>query len=536
MLITLSLIVAFYYKVGLPDVVDIVFAVYAIFIASLFADNLNSMMILFTALPHMLYAQNTFTPFLVGFAGLLQIRRIGLKKRIYQALTFLVTTGISMIVTSLFSETYLRFVSFAVLVVFLYMFLRYSFGESIQTGIDEFVYASFFGLITAIAATFGGSVVPVLVVLIYPMGVLMYLRILSIKNTMKLYESQHRKLQQFRQKLTVLVDLANTISQKSTIQQSLSTVAEVVSRISGYRYVLINVLDRENGRIFRAAHHGLSQGEFERLKSNPPPIEYISRFMQERFKVSNSYFVPQGALELPAEYVATLLNSHSDLFDEPDAWKPDDMLIVPIYNPNQDVVGYISVDAPLHGKRPSLEDVQIIELAANQIYKLLERSEVYQNIVVRQPYDQHTLLLTHSAFLGILELECQKEQPFAVVIIDIDDLTKINSKYGHETGDRVIEKIADILKSKTRKSDVAARYGGEEFAILLRNVSKSKAVEITDRILDEIRKIEDTVNVTASAGIGIFPDHGSDYRDVLKYALKALEIAKKSGKDRLMVL
>ncbi len=81
MLITLSLIVAFYYKVGLPDVVDIVFAVYALFIASLFADNLNSMMILFTALPHMLYAQNTFTPFLVGLAGLLQIRRIGLKKK-----------------------------------------------------------------------------------------------------------------------------------------------------------------------------------------------------------------------------------------------------------------------------------------------------------------------------------------------------------------------------------------------------------------------------------------------------------------------
>ncbi|HEY8541833.1 MAG TPA: diguanylate cyclase [Pseudothermotoga sp.] len=534
-LIIISITIGFYYKPGLPDTVDIVFTIYVLLVASLFSNNLNSIAILSTVLPYTLYTQSTFAPFLIGLGVLLRIGKISLKRRISQALVFFATTAISILIASIFIDLYLHLTIFSLSTILIYMFLNYLSGEQSHTTFDEIIYILFFVLSTAIIAGLRMPP-PAFAFSIYPVGLSMYLRTLSFKNTLKIYKSQHERFQQFREKLAALIELTNTVSQKSTVHQSLSMVTEAVSQISGYRYVLINILDRESGKIFRAAHHGLSQAEFERLKSNPPPIEYISRFMQERFKISNSYFVPQGALELPAEYVATLLNSHSDLFNEPDAWKPDDMLIIPVYSPNQDLIGYISVDAPIHGKRPSIEDVQIMELIASQVYKLLERSEAYQSIVVRQPYDQHTLLLTHSAFLGVLESECQKGQPFAVAIIDIDDLTRINSQYGHETGDRIIEKIAEILKNKTRKSDVAARYGGEEFAIILRNVSKSKAIEIIDRILDEIRKIQDTVNVTASAGIGIFPDHGSDYRSIMKYALKALEIAKKSGKDRFMVL
>lgn len=535
LLIVISLIAGFYCKPGLPGLVDIAFTLYALLVASLLSNNLNSMAILFTVLPYTLYTQSTFAPFLVSLGVLLQIGKVSLKKRLSQALIFFATVAVSILVASIFIDLYLRVMIFSLMTISLHTLLSYLLGEQVFITIDDIIYASFLVLITASIAGLS-HMIPIIVVLIYPVGLLMYLRSLSNKNTLKLYESQYKRFQQFKEKLATLIELTNTVSQKSTVHESLSMVTEAVSQISGYRYVLINILDRESGKIFRAAHHGLSQTEFERLKSNPPPIEYISRFMQERFKISNSYFVPQGALELAAEYVATLLNSHSDLLDEPDAWKPDDMLIIPVYSPNQDLVGYISVDAPIHGKRPSVEDVQIMELIASQVYKLLERSEAYQNIVVRQPYDQHTLLLTHSAFLGVLESECQKGQPFAVAIIDIDDLTRINSQYGHETGDRIIEKIAEILKNKTRKSDIAARYGGEEFAIILRNVSKSKAIEIIDRILDEIRKIEEIVNVTASAGIGIFPDHGSDYRSIIKHALKALEIAKKSGKDRFMVL
>lgn len=176
-----------------------------------------------------------------------------------------------------------------------------------------------------------------------------------------------------------------------------------------------------------------------------------------------------------------------------------------------------------------------MELIANQVYKLLERSELYRDIVSRQPYDSHTLLLTHSAFLSYVDAEIAKGNRFAVVILDVDDLSLINQRFGHEAGDRLLEKIADILRTKTRKTDIAARFGGEEFALLLRNVTKSKAIEITDRLLQEVRRIDFLTKVSMSAGIAIFPEHGTTSQNLTKAALQALQIAKISGKDRLMV-
>lgn len=100
----------------------------------------------------------------------------------------------------------------------------------------------------------------------------------------------------------------------------------------------------------------------------------------------------------------------------------------------------------------------------------------------------------------------------------------------------MLEKVADILRNRTRKTDVAARFGGEEFALLLRNVTKSKAIEITDRLLEEVRRIEFNVKVTLSAGIAMFPEHGNTVQELIKMATQALQIAKISGKDRLMIL
>jgi len=533
LLVSSATLLYFLFKPVQPTPFDVVFLLYSFLVASLLADKVDLISLLLVALPHVLYSQHSLTAFVVAFGVLARIGKIDVKRRLSQALLCFITFGYSLFTTSIFRDSYLRFISFALLTLFLQIPIGYLSKEPLKLKFDQLIFAGFFGLITALLATL--KYPSALTLSLYPLGQLLYLKSLSTEKRLRIYESQHKRFEQFRKKLALLTELTSSVSQKSTIQQSLSEAAETISEISGYRYVLINLLNKESGKVVRIAHHGISQQEFERLRSNPPPASYVYKFMQERFRVSNSFFVPDGALELPAEYTATFLDSRST-FEEPDAWKPNDMLIVPIYSPSQDLVGYISVDAPVHGKRPTLEDIQIIELIANQIYKLLERSEIYQSIVIRQPFDQHTLLLTHSAFLGELENQCEKGEPFAVVILDIDDLSKINSQYGHETGDRIIEKIADTLKAKTRKSDLAARYGGGEFALLLRNVSKSKAIEITDRILDEIRKIQDVVNVTTSAGIGVFPDHGVDYNSILKQALKALEIAKKSGKDRLMVL
>ncbi|AEH50608.1 sensor domain-containing diguanylate cyclase [Pseudothermotoga thermarum] len=374
-------------------------------------------------------------------------------------------------------------------------------------------------------------------IVLNPMVFFIYLLVQDYESIWQRYLLEKERTDLIRKKLAMVIDVVNTISQKATVEESLYKLAEAISVIGGFKYVLINVFDRSSGKILRLAHHGLNPEEFDRLKKFPPPIENFYRFAQERFKLSNSYFVPQGTVEFPVEYTLTLLNKNKVNHSNAQNWLPEDLLLVPIYNPEGEIVGYISVDAPFNGKRPSVEDVQILELLAEQVYKLLERSQSYQPLVFRASRDPHTFLLTHSAFLGLLEQHIKFGREFANVIIDIDDLSKINLKYGHEIGDKVIEKVADVLRTRTRKSDYVARFGGEEFAILIKDVSKSKAIEITHRILDEIRQIQlpEGIRITASAGIAVYPEHGNDYEKLIKEALKALQVAKKSGKDRLMV-
>lgn len=70
----------------------------------------------------------------------------------------------------------------------------------------------------------------------------------------------------------------------------------------------------------------------------------------------------------------------------------------------------------------------------------------------------------------------------------------------------------------------------------MRNVTKSKSIEITDRLLEEVRRIEFNVRVSLSAGIAMFPEHGRTTQELIKIATQALQIAKMSGKDRLMIL
>lgn len=530
LLILLNAVILFFFRFNFPNLTDIIFVVYAAIAFTVAENHLDLMISLSIVLAHAVYTETTFSPLIVPLGILLSVRRSSLINKVQTALIYFPIFSISVLITYRLQNEYLRMSILTALVLICQIFL----DKKLSIITERMLYSITLIIVSSVLEIAGNLRTTVPAIAIYPALFLIYLRFLQIHSTMDQQKIEHQKLSNFRSKLATIINLTMSVNQKSTIEQSLFELASAISHITGYRYVLINILNRETGFIMRIAHYGLNQKEFDRLKSNPPTVEYISKFMQQRFKVSNSYFIPEGALDLPAEYVAVLIDSNE--FEKPDAWRPQDMLIIPIYNPHGEIVGYISVDAPEHGRRPSVEDIQVMELIANQAYRLLERSEVYQNIVVRRSYDPHTLLLSHSAFLGLLETEAKNGENFAVAILDIDDLTKINIQHGHETGDRIIEKIADVLRMRVRKSDFVARYGGEEFAILLRNVSKSKSLEIIDRILDEIRHIEDAIKVTVSAGIGIFPEHGNNYLEVINHALKALEVAKKSGKDRFMVL
>ncbi len=128
----------------------------------------------------------------------------------------------------------------------------------------------------------------------------------------------------------------------------------------------------------------------------------------------------------------------------------------------------------------------------------------------------------------------------ALLFIDLDQFKQVNDTYGHAVGDRLLQEVAKRMVGCVRESDTVARIGGDEFEILLPAVESTKdAVVVANKIHEVLsQKIEldgIVLDISASIGVAIFPEHGSNPIELCKNADDALYIAKNKGRDRVEV-
>ncbi len=125
-------------------------------------------------------------------------------------------------------------------------------------------------------------------------------------------------------------------------------------------------------------------------------------------------------------------------------------------------------------------------------------------------------------------------------MVDIDHFKHFNDRYGHATGDRVLQAVSGVLKRALRNVDVCARHGGEEFAILLPNTPATNAYNVADRVRATVAATRYTGlglppedNVTISIGVATCPRDATVLEELLELADKALYAAKAQGRDRV---
>jgi diguanylate cyclase len=141
----------------------------------------------------------------------------------------------------------------------------------------------------------------------------------------------------------------------------------------------------------------------------------------------------------------------------------------------------------------------------------------------------------------LLHAHQSKRRPFALILLDVDHFKLVNDRHGHVIGDKVLQQLANRLKSRTRQGDTVARYGGEEFAILLPRTGLAEAKNVADQACDHIRKLnlrrtdtgETIENVTASFGVAE-ASHEATANDVIHRADQALYEAKRRGRNRVV--
>ncbi len=154
-------------------------------------------------------------------------------------------------------------------------------------------------------------------------------------------------------------------------------------------------------------------------------------------------------------------------------------------------------------------------------------------------HDALTDLANRRQFTEALESECAKlkkyGRPFTLLMVDLDRFKPINDTLGHPAGDEVLRRVSRRLLVAVRRGDIVARIGGDEFAIISFGVSDAtQAQSIAERIIELVSRpmiVQDSVvEISASVGVAVAPQHGTEPDQLTKHADVALYSAKQSGK------
>jgi diguanylate cyclase (GGDEF)-like protein/PAS domain S-box-containing protein len=129
------------------------------------------------------------------------------------------------------------------------------------------------------------------------------------------------------------------------------------------------------------------------------------------------------------------------------------------------------------------------------------------------------------------------EKMVALFFVDVDHFKKINDTYGHHAGDRVLRHVADILRSSIRSDDHVSRLGGDEFTLIIRNLTDARQTHLlAKKLLNRFAEPFDlpdgtTLSLSASIGIALYPQHGTDVQSLLHHADNAMYRVKTTGRN-----
>ncbi|HVC31063.1 MAG TPA: EAL domain-containing protein, partial [Steroidobacteraceae bacterium] len=176
-----------------------------------------------------------------------------------------------------------------------------------------------------------------------------------------------------------------------------------------------------------------------------------------------------------------------------------------------------------------------VEFFSSVARDISERKHFEAQLLHLVGHDPLTNLFNRRRFQEELERELAQTERMgtqgALLFLDLDGFKGINDSFGHRVGDELLMSLAGRLRTQLPETGIPARLGGDEFAVLLPQTGLPQARAVAERVLETIRRhtllIEgDSVEVTASLGIAVFPDHGESVEELLVHADFAMYQAK----------
>ncbi|HEY9842068.1 MAG TPA: GGDEF domain-containing protein, partial [Candidatus Obscuribacterales bacterium] len=134
------------------------------------------------------------------------------------------------------------------------------------------------------------------------------------------------------------------------------------------------------------------------------------------------------------------------------------------------------------------------------------------------------------------------DQPFALLMLDVDHFKSFNDTYGHQVGDQVLASFGQVLSQTVRRTDMAVRYGGEEMAVILPNTNAENAAIVAEKIRRTIASLQlydlegrPIRQITASIGVAQYEPDDQNFEEIIRRADEALYRCKHAGRNCIFI-
>jgi len=204
------------------------------------------------------------------------------------------------------------------------------------------------------------------------------------------------------------------------------------------------------------------------------------------------------------------------------------------------VIGCMAVDNLLSQQPVDEGQIDTLKALSVQIGMAVLNARLFEDIEQQAITDGLTKLYVYRYFQQRLKEETDRADRYsysvALIMMDVDNFKQLNDTHGHPFGDKVLEFLAQHIRSNIRRIDLAARYGGDEFVLLLPEITEQEAWLMGARLLNTLRQSAlqtaggQTVDISVSLGVAMYPNDARTPRDLIEAADRALYWAKKNNR------
>ena len=202
-------------------------------------------------------------------------------------------------------------------------------------------------------------------------------------NTASQYQAEYQRAELLRRRaetISSLAEISYRVNIEQPIEHQLRTIGNAIRTSTPFQAVLFSVYEPDTGLLRRVTGIGFSQAVIAELLARKQPLESIQQLLKPEFRISYSYFIPANKTPVVPADVHMITLDLDGFNDSENAWNPDDLLLVPLIDAQENPLGLLSLDAPNDGLRPDRATIETLEIFAAQAALVISNTTRFSNL------------------------------------------------------------------------------------------------------------------------------------------------------------